>query len=268
MCLEYVTGQEGERDEAREERTDPSAQWASRFGPTDKGYGSRFQTGRYLAPTWRMDWRGMGVVAHALAWVPGPHWLCFCKGTMRLLQESWGTSGLPEMKSCKSGPSGLSVVKSRRAACLPSTSGPRGSAWVEGFPDERTHGALCRTHNTSPSLLPGSAGPLWPDRRTLAIQSPRTLSFLTQGLPLNRGAPSSTLGLSTRGSLRVCCVFLGTLLPGTLKCFVLPYLAAELAGSQGQSSKSSWLQIRHHKTALLSSFSGCSFRNKGWFPGP
>lgn len=40
-----------------------------------------------------------------------------------------GTSGLPEMKSYKSGLSafpGLSVVKNRRAACLPFTSGPRG----------------------------------------------------------------------------------------------------------------------------------------------
>lgn len=49
--------------------------------------------------------------------------------------ELGGNLGLPKMKSYNGAFPGLSVVKNRKAACLPSTSGPRGPAWVEGFPE-------------------------------------------------------------------------------------------------------------------------------------
>lgn len=78
------------------------------------------------------------------------------------------------MKSYNSGLSGLVCSKERRAACLPSTSGPRDPALVEGFPEGRTHVEFCRTHNnTSSGLLRGTAGRTLAYLQDTAVQSTR-----------------------------------------------------------------------------------------------
>lgn len=67
---------------------------------------------------------------------------------------------------------------------------------MEGFPEGRTHGALCRTHNTPrASLRPGGA-PLAHLQDTEVVSTwPSWLCFLVQSLLINHRAPPSTLGL-------------------------------------------------------------------------
>lgn len=62
---------------------------------------------------------------------------CPCKAAVGLLfRRARRSARLPEMKSCSSGPSGLSAAK-RRPACLPSTSGHGCPAGVVGEASQR-----------------------------------------------------------------------------------------------------------------------------------
>ena len=67
---------------------------------------------------------------------------------------------------------------------------------MESFPEGRTHGALCRTHDAAGSLPEARGAPLAHSQDTEVVSTwPSCLCFLAQSLPINHGAPPSTLGL-------------------------------------------------------------------------
>lgn len=83
-------------------------------------------------------------------------WLCSCKGTMRMLQESQADLRASGDEKLQLRPfPGLSIIKSRRAACLPSTSGHQ--CWGWGEASQREGPMPCPAGHKMPHLASSQA---------------------------------------------------------------------------------------------------------------
>lgn len=109
---------------------------------------------------WRMEWRGAGVAAQTSASVPGPQWfstgasgagalVMLLQRNNELLQESRGTSGLPEMKSYNTGLSGPVCGKEQKGCLFTFHIRPQRPCIGGRFPRGKGTVVFCRTHNTS-----------------------------------------------------------------------------------------------------------------------
>lgn len=109
---------------------------------------------------WRMEWRGAGVAAQTSASVPGPQGfsigasgagalVMLLQRNNELLQESRGTSGLPEMKSYNTGLSGPVCGKEQKGCLFTFHIRPQRPCIGGRFPRGKGTVVFCRTHNTS-----------------------------------------------------------------------------------------------------------------------
>lgn len=151
---------------------------------------------------------------HSLGHRAGAPGLRSCKGTMRLLQESRGTSGLPEMKSCNSGLSGPVCGKEQKGCLFTFHIRPQRPCAGGRLPRGRAHAAFCRTHNISSGLLRGTTGPTGLSQQSLQTKGSQDtlnkalslswLSCLAQSLsPNHRGSIHHAVSEITRMSERL-----------------------------------------------------------------